>query len=228
MPRTDTTSWVTFERPDVVTFHLPTLAVPGQQISGFSTSPDPTLPPTTVTIRVPPLSTWTTGLHFHANHTEYLRVVKGRALVTLGSVTKVHDNTDGDICIDKFVVHQWQRVPKDGDELVVMEWTDPADGVKEVFFRHVNSIILDVKNIKNEFKGLLPLDWWLTWQILTICPALDEYPLLVEVLGRSMPGKLLSGALLWIVAGIGWLVGLMFSYEEYTPLHVAGVRRKAD
>lgn len=155
-------------------------------------------------------------------------MLQGRASVTLGSITKTYESTDNDIRIDRFVIHEWQRASEDGDELVMQAWTDPADGVKEVFFRNLNSIILDVENATNEFSRLLPTDWWVTWQILTISPGLDEFPVLVERFGRGLLAKAVSGVLLWVVARIGWLVGLKWSYKEYTPSEVVGMIDKED
>lgn len=45
-------------------------------------------PPLKTTIALPRRSSWTSGLHFHVSHTEYLRLVKGAVFVELGGQTK--------------------------------------------------------------------------------------------------------------------------------------------
>ncbi|KAH8669655.1 hypothetical protein BGZ60DRAFT_408005 [Tricladium varicosporioides] len=163
MPPTTTTNRTSFTRPlpSSVTYTLPStpFAFP------------------VVTITIPPHSTWTSGLHFHAMHTEYLSVVKGTALVTLDGVTNTYTSSDGIITVPRYMKHEWQRGDKgngeDKDELVVKEWTDPEDGEKEIFFRNLNSAILDATS-----NGLRkPNEWMLTWQLFTIFWQLDNFPL---------------------------------------------------
>src|SRR5690242_3345848 len=130
MPPTTMAHLISFTRPlpNGVTYTLP--------------SPPHTSP--VVTITLPPHSTWTSGLHFPATHTEYLSIVKGTALVTLNGVTNTYTSSDGVITVPRYARHEWRRAPEiEEDELVVKEWTDPEDGEKEIFFRNLNSAILD-------------------------------------------------------------------------------------
>ncbi|KAF2626130.1 hypothetical protein BU25DRAFT_432315 [Macroventuria anomochaeta] len=62
---------------EAVAYHIPTVPSAGD------TSPLKT------TIALPRRSAWTSGLHFHATHTEYLRLVKGAVFVELNGKTKL-------------------------------------------------------------------------------------------------------------------------------------------
>ncbi|TKA75491.1 hypothetical protein B0A49_02022 [Cryomyces minteri] len=50
-----------------------------------------------VTITLPVGSTGRTGLHWHETHTEFLSVLQGVALITLGTVTETFRPADGTI-----------------------------------------------------------------------------------------------------------------------------------
>jgi len=99
--------------------------------------------------------------------------------------------------------------------LVVKEWTDPADGQKEVFFRNLSSVILDCT------KDGPPKEWWLSWQLFVVFWGLDNYPVFLKVAGVPLIGSLLEWALthLILVAAVlaGKIVGLRSVYAEYTP-----------
>jgi hypothetical protein len=47
------------------------------------------------TISLPAESKWTSGLHFHANHTEYLRLVRGAIFVELNGETRYISERNG-------------------------------------------------------------------------------------------------------------------------------------
>lgn len=121
--------------------------------------------PDHVTITLPTHSTWTSGLHWHERHVEYLRVVRGSILLTLGSgsgsgsslsriISASNDSPHGgeqeqeeqaeqEIRIDRHVWHEWRRADVDaGDDVVVVERTAPQDGEKAVFFWNLNGILL--------------------------------------------------------------------------------------
>lgn len=74
--------------------------------------------------------------------------------------------TDGTIRIDRFVAHEWKRASANGEEVVVQEWTDMADGAKEVFFRNLNSVIVDADMERVGLATWIPPDWWMELQIL--------------------------------------------------------------
>ncbi|MCJ1290311.1 hypothetical protein MMC34_001847 [Xylographa carneopallida] len=226
MPRTDTTSWHTFGDPHSATFQLPIAPGEPAPASNSSNIDFADTISNTVLIRVPPSSSYTVNLHYHMKHTEYLRVVKGSAKVTVGPLTRTYTKADGSIRIAKFVVHGWSRATADGEDLIVQEWTDPADGVKEVFFRNLFSVIFDAKNMKEDFSKLLPMGWWVGWQILVISSGMDETPLLVESLGSGFIAQVVAVMLLSLAAFAGWLVGLRVSYQEYTPREIRAASSK--
>ncbi|KAF9700292.1 hypothetical protein EKO04_001653 [Ascochyta lentis] len=62
--------------PEAVAYHIPV------------SPPTFDAPPLKTTISLPRYSAWTSGLHFHATHTEYLRLVKGAIFVELNGITK--------------------------------------------------------------------------------------------------------------------------------------------
>ncbi|KAF8854087.1 hypothetical protein BDZ45DRAFT_806089 [Acephala macrosclerotiorum] len=214
MPRTNTTSRNSFTRPNSVIYELP----------------DPYSSSTVVTITLPSGSTWTSGLHWHETHTEFLQILQGTALITLSSptnsslITKTYDSTSGPITVPKYARHEWCRASPSGPPLIVQEWTEPRDGEKEVFFRNLSSVIED------ETKNGPPREWWLTWQLFVIFWGLDNWPVLLASSDVPIVGKILGVGGLgswfeWVVthialglaAWIGGLVGLKSVYLEYTP-----------
>jgi hypothetical protein len=123
------------------------------------------------TIQLPRTSQWTSGLHFHTTHTEYLHLLRGCITVQLGTERKTFSASAGGevdsrgklitpglvITVPKYVRHNWGRashmlrryqiggkreVPEDwSDDVVVEEWTDPSDLSKPLFFWNLNGVI---------------------------------------------------------------------------------------
>lgn len=76
------------------------------------------------TIALPRYSSWTSGLHFHATHTEYLRLVKGAIFVELNGKIKLLSTLAGGevdatgqlvhpgliIKVPRFAFHNWGRL----------------------------------------------------------------------------------------------------------------------
>ncbi|KAH6672246.1 hypothetical protein B0J14DRAFT_483340, partial [Halenospora varia] len=156
--------------------------------------------------------------HFHATHTEYLSIVKGTALVTLNGVTNTYTSSDGVITVPRYARHEWRRAPGiEEEELVVKEWTDPEDGEKEIFFRNLNSAILDATS--NGLKK--PNEWVLTWQLFMIFWQLDNFPVLLTLGWFPVVGEVLERWVSFLVLGIaallGGVVGVRGVREEYTP-----------
>lgn len=154
-------------------------------------------------------------------HTEYLSVTKGTALVTLDGVTNTYTSSDGIITVPRYTRHEWRRGDKgngeDKDELVVKEWTDPEDGEKEIFFRNLNSAILDATS-----NGLgKPNEWMLTWQLFTIFWQLDNFPVLISLGRFPIVGEVLERWVSFLVLGVaallGGIVGVRGVRDEYTP-----------
>lgn len=81
--------------------------------------------PLKTTIALPRRSNWTSGLHFHAAHTEYLRLVKGAIFVELNGQTKLISAAKGGeidrntgqlvqeglvIMVPRYTRHNWGRL----------------------------------------------------------------------------------------------------------------------
>lgn len=166
-----------------------------------------------VTISLPRASPWTSGLHWHETHTEYLQVIKGRALVTLEDFTKIYGPEDGFITVKKGMRHEWKLAPSaatdddaDVTALIVNEWTDPADGQKEIFFRNLSSVLMEP-----------PMqDARLTLQLFCIFWALDNYPVLIPARSRTVEWAVTHLALI-MASVVGRFLGVKGVYEEYTP-----------
>jgi quercetin dioxygenase-like cupin family protein len=181
------------------------------------TLPSPAFSSPVVTITLPPNSKWTSGLHWHETHTEYLTIIQGAALVTLDSVIRTYTPSDGIIVIPRYARHEWRRAefPNEDEELVVKEWTDPEDREKEVFFRNLSSVI------EESTKYGKPNEWSLTHQLFVIFRALDNFPVLVDLGYIPVVGKGLEWAITHFVLGYAVLLGLLMGwksvYPEYTP-----------
>ena len=176
----------------------------------FSFDADPERPGMTQIV-LPEQSTWTPGLHWHEQHTEYFKVIKGRVLIRLNGATKIIGPEDGPQIVEKFVVHEFMRAdvgkPKDeqdAGEVITEEWTDPNDGIKHVFFRNIFSTLEDSEK------------YWKSWtmlQALFVAAHSDDYVQVVSGrLSYTVTHALYSG-----VRGVGALLGLSWWQKEYTP-----------
>ncbi|RDW61633.1 hypothetical protein BP5796_11525 [Coleophoma crateriformis] len=172
-----------------------------------------------VTIRFHARSTARTGLHWHESHTEYVRVVRGVAQVTLGRDSFPVRASDGMLTIPRGVWHEYGRaVEAEGEgELVLEEWTEPEDGLKWRFFRNVLGVIADsgVMESPGAARGL-----WTLWQLLVVFSVHDNYPVLVKQGGFL--SRWLTYSVLWLAHWSGWVVGLKGSYEEYVSEDASG------
>lgn len=89
--------------------------------------------PDQVTITLPAGSTWSSGLHWHEHHTEYLRVVKGSISVTLNDETFViaaeasPAATSPEIRIGRNVWHEWRRADAQSDKRVLTSGINSDD-----------------------------------------------------------------------------------------------------
>ena len=179
------------------------------------------------TIILPPSSSWTSGLHWHTSHTEFLQVISGTALLTLSSHTRTLTPSDGAVHINPGIRHEWRRATTahtsatHGLDLVVKEWTTPMDGQKEIFFRNLSSILEE-----DSSEGLVG-ESWATLQLLVVMLGMDNYPVYFSVGGGEL-GRLVEWivtmTILWTAKMIGLGFGLNRFYEEYTPDEM--VRRK--
>lgn len=190
-----------------------------------------------------------TGLHWHETHTgkyqahsvcawrqrlslrqEYLQVLQGHAAITIGDQTAVFGPEDGVITIPKFTVHQYGRADDTPEgshsreiDLVVKEWTDPADGKKELFFRNVIGTIIDREpGLVGGIAVLLSM--------FTIFWYHDNYPVFWAgpwLLGKSLQiavMKRVTYTVLAVAATAGRLLGCRADYDEYSPAHLSHLR----
>ena len=107
-----------------------------------------------------------------------------------------------------------------GMDLVAEEWTDPADGEKEVFFRNLFSVTSETKYKKSWFWGL-----WTALTVMCVMWELDNYLVLVDFGGwkggwRERVERWVSYAVMGAAAFLGGVVGCRAVDEEYTPVHL--------
>lgn len=131
--------------------------------------------PYQTTITLPPGSTWSSGLHWHESHTEYLEVIQGAVQVFLEGKTQIirakrptpgsADPVNTVVCIPRYAWHQWQRAPvaplseasnvidcSQDEDAVVVERTEPADIDKSIFFWNLNGVIISADAFRERYK----------------------------------------------------------------------------
>ena len=96
------------------------------------------------------------------------------------------------------------------------EWTSPADGRKEAFFRNLSGVVLEKK------KGGL----WTAWEglcvvlsVFAIMREFDNWPAFLG--GRFMTLEwAVSHSILGFLSWVAILVGLKGEWDEYTPKEI--------
>lgn len=196
-----------------------------------------------VKITLPPASTWSSGLHWHENHTEYLKVVKGSIKVRVGdkeSIVSASATRQPEITVHKYVWHEWQRAESGGDEVIVMERTDPADGEKALFFWNLNGVILDIPKLMSarpSFVDSFPpvlarflVTVWVELHLMVIFGHLDNFPVYFNAPSSQsalltwLPQQKLK-VVDWIIthfilsaaALTAWILGVQPVTRSYTP-----------
>ncbi|KAM5354990.1 hypothetical protein ACJ41O_001636 [Fusarium nematophilum] len=196
-----------------------------------------------VTITLPQSSTWSSGLHWHETHTEYLKLVRGSIQVRLGNTTRCITATDGEqpeIRVARYEWHEWQRAAPDGGEVVVIERTEPSDNDKAVFFWNLNGVILNAPKLLNDplvarfpssIQGVL-LDFWVTLNLFVIFQHLDNVPVFLNApdflksssgMVQGLLGYLdwaVSHIILFVASWMGWVLGVQPVQLRYTPADV--------
>lgn len=196
-----------------------------------------------VTISLPPTSTWSSGLHWHETHTEYLKVVQGSIKVRVGNTERIISATatsQPEIKVDKYVWHEWRRAELGGEEVVVIERTDPADGEKALFFWNLNGVILNLPKTMNQPSSflsrcpkvvadllltmLIELNLMVIFAHLDNVPAFFNFPSSKLRIGNILPVRVLvviewfvSHLILSLAALLGWMLGLQPVTRRYTP-----------
>lgn len=198
---TDTTTQNIFRRTDSKDVRF---------IGIFEFDSDPSRPEIT-RITLPEKSTFSAGSHWHEQHTEYFKVIQGRISIKHDGVVKVITPDDGPQRVDRFVVHDFCRADKylpdeekDTGDVIAEEWTDPEDGIKELFFRNVFSTLQDAEKYWGR---------WTYMQLLTVLTASDEF---IDI----VPGRFSYVATHILYSGVQLvapLMGFRSWREEYTP-----------
>lgn len=220
--------------------------------------------PSHVTITLPTRSTWTSGLHWHEHHVEYLRVVRGSIRLTLGSsqTTRIisaggpkhlysesgggggdEDDDQNEVRIDRGVWHEWRRADiESGEDVVVIERTEPEDGEKTVFFWNLNGVLLKASKGGMPCPPYMPkrvhdllVRIWVTLGLFTIFHKLDNVPVFVNVLrafsergftfregtlGHTLLRSvdlMVSHLLLFVASGMASIFGIVAVRDSFTP-----------
>ncbi|KAH8899064.1 hypothetical protein GQ53DRAFT_759265 [Thozetella sp. PMI_491] len=196
--------------------------------------------PNQVTVTLPTGSAWTSGLHWHETHTEYLRVVQGKVRVRLGNEIRTISAADGEVKVARNVWHEWSRDEAAEEEVIVIERTDPADGDKAIFFWNLNAVILNAQKVVKP--ALIPgwlfglwMDFWVSLNLFVIFDGLDNFPVFLELSGLlSRWGRpVTEGTTIWhyamilerlwthflvgLATRVGWVMGVRAVREKYTP-----------
>jgi uncharacterized RmlC-like cupin family protein len=195
-----------------------------------------------VRITLPTTSTWSSGLHWHETHDEYLKVVQGTIRVRLGDSMQVISATEGnqpEIKVARYVWHEWQRAGPEGEEVVVVERTEPDDNDKSIFFWNLNGVILNAPKMLSDdssFASRLPaglqgpfLDFWIPLNLFVIFRSLDNIPVFLnapdffKVSDARLRSLLklvdwvVSHIVLLIACWVGWVLSVQPVRSSYTP-----------
>ena len=244
--------------PEAVAYHIPV---------SISPSP-PSLSKTTISL--PRHSRWTSSLHFHTSHTEYLHLLRGAIFVQLDNSTRIYSAEAGGqihertgelvkpglvVEIPRYVRHEWGRAEGGGysgrrigragivqraadvdDEVVVEEWTDPADADKAGFFWNLNGIVNAAADaplplLQRMVRGVLGA-WWIPFQLFVVFWELDNWPVFAR-LGyyegrrtrwenadewcRRRVEEGSTWVLLLLAKVLGWVVGVRAVEQSRTP-----------
>lgn len=203
---------------------------PGITLSFLQTPPPSLYPPeidtssiyaVKFTFSAPPRSTSTsdtlveydTGLHFHADKTEALRVEKGAIGVQLDDETFIVTPETGEVIVPRWTAHRWWlHNPVEGEDTVVWERTLPSTREKEVFFRTLISYLSD-----------LPPDTPPAFfQMYSIFTRWDNFPVLATWLAKGPRGRLVV-AWTYAMGRLGRILGYVGIYEEYVPADLRGL-----
>lgn len=192
-------------RTDISQKHKFFVAEPADEQFIFEMDPGE---PRHTTITIPRGSKWHPKPHWHERYDESFLVKKGRALYTIDGVETIVTSADGIKTVKIGQVHDFIRADKgvqgegaDVDDLVIEEWTDPEDGLKQVFFRNLLGVIED----KDGYWGM-----YTPIQALLVMSKYDNYP-------QMAPWKFVSYGAFATARNLGKLLGLSPWYAEYTP-----------
>jgi len=198
--------------------------------------------PLKVRITLPTGSTWSSELHWHEDHVEYLKIIQGSVKVRLNNTVQIISATPDnqpEIRVERYAWHEWQRAdPRNGEDVVVVERTVPADGEKALFFWNLNGVILDAPALlDNELRfakaipmlGDLLVDWWITLNLFIIFHHLDNMPVFlwfsdaagdnpVLLKASKWANSVTTHSILFLATQLGRVLGLQPVRLKYTPM----------
>ncbi|KAL9051756.1 MAG: hypothetical protein Q9162_005808 [Coniocarpon cinnabarinum] len=162
------------------------------------------------TFRIPRGSKFTPGPHWHELYDEHFKIIQGRAKVRVDGRERIVTPEDDVQIVPKFAIHELFRAEVGtGDDVIVEEWTDPADGFKEVFFRNLCGVVQDAPR----FGVYTPV------QVFTTLRYCDNYVVLFGGwFGRSATYFVSS-----LASKIAKWLRMQPVYPEYTPGRLKGV-----
>lgn len=147
-----------------------------------------------------------TGLHFHVDKTETLRVENGAIGVQLGDEELTVTPDAGEVLIPRWTIHRWWLLPDAQGDTVVWERTIPGSREKEAFFRMLISYLGDLK--QREPPAF--------FQLYAIFASWDNFPVLGTWLGGWV-GRWSVVAYTKFMGCLGRLLGYQSAYPEYLP-----------
>jgi hypothetical protein len=189
---------------------------------------------------LPAGSIWTSSLHWHETHVEYLRVIRGSIKVQLDDKTMVlhapeEPGQESTVRINRWVRHDWGRADggadPHGEDVVVIERTEPDDGLKKVFFWSLNAIVLEMVD-KTRTVGVLEksTEQARTFlKLMVLCEMMDNWAVFVHLPGFVGGSKwIMERAFEWVVIRlifsaariIAWLLGVDVIREDDMPRDV--------
>ncbi|KAF2101256.1 hypothetical protein NA57DRAFT_72698 [Rhizodiscina lignyota] len=200
--------------------------------------------PTHTTITLPVGSLWSSELHWHERHTEFLRVIKGSVRVRLDNRSFVvkapkESNEEAIVRVDIGVRHEWKRADadeaageKDEEEVIVIESTEPADTEKRLFFWNLNGVILEAQQGSTreqpKFLAALMMEWRIMLHLFVIFKGLDNFPVFWDLstklsgVGSGLRSAkraegLITHGIFWLVRIAGAALGMRAVEERFTP-----------
>ena len=135
------------------------------------------------------------------------------------------------VTVPKGARHEWSRADSAfGDDVIVVESTDPADGEKQVFFWCVNGTVLEgVANIMGSSSNLGKVfyDWLLWWRLCLVFRELDNWPVMLDtgIWSKAVPGvrdieSRFTYVVLMMTTLLGGLCGMRSVRKDFLPKEV--------
>ncbi|KAF1845251.1 uncharacterized protein K460DRAFT_355090 [Cucurbitaria berberidis CBS 394.84] len=194
-----------------------------------------------------------------------LRIISAKAGGEVSSKTGEILKSGLEIIVDKYVRHDWGRADEylysrwsgrglhgnilyaedSYEEVVVEEWTDPADMTKPLFFWNLNAVITAPQNKPlSASQNLIKLalgSWWIPFQLSIIFWDLDNWPILLDLrllaspyLGEKvgtcferLSEYLMTFVVLFAAKELGRFTGIQSVSKERTPKDLWHVYKKS-